>query len=211
LYARLRAGDEPDVIASQAPAGASILELGCGAGRVTHPLVERGYAVTAVDESEEMLELVRGARKVRSSIEELDLGERFDVVLLASFLINTGDLKVREGLLASCLRHVADGGVVLIQREAEGFYDVIPFEGPLRNGDGTIRIASEEIEPGLRANRVDYLFPDAQWTQFFRTRHLPDAAFEQVLAEAGLCLSAYLTPGHVWARVVPAGPARSNE
>ncbi|NEE16204.1 class I SAM-dependent methyltransferase, partial [Streptomyces sp. SID7499] len=76
-----------DVIAGVAPAGASILELGCGAGRVTHPLVRRGFSVTAVDESPEMLEEIVGARRVRSPIESLDLGgERFDVVLLGSFL-----------------------------------------------------------------------------------------------------------------------------
>ncbi|MGX1482605.1 cyclopropane fatty-acyl-phospholipid synthase-like methyltransferase [Streptomyces griseus] len=51
--------------------GASILELGCGAGRVTHPLVARGFEVTAVDESPGMLERVRGARTVLSPIETL--------------------------------------------------------------------------------------------------------------------------------------------
>nr|WP_042456345.1 class I SAM-dependent methyltransferase [Streptacidiphilus jiangxiensis] len=207
LYTRLLVGEEPDVVAGQAPRpGANILELGCGVGRVTHPLVERGFAVTAVDESPEMLAHVRGARTVLSSIEKLDLGERFDVVLLGSFLINTGDLAVRAGLLATCLRHVAADGVVLFQREGEGFYDVVPREGVMRDGVGRMRIASsEEIEPGLRANRVDYLFPDAEWSQFFRTRHLPDAAFEQVLAEAGLALDAYLTPDHVWVRALPVG------
>jgi SAM-dependent methyltransferase len=206
LYTRLLAGDEPDVVAGQAPRpGASILELGCGVGRVTHPLVERGFAVTAVDESPEMLGHVRGARTVLSSIEDLKLDERFDVVLLGSFLVNTGDLAVRAALLATCLRHVAEGGVILMQREGEGFYDRIPREQVMRDGVGRMRIASsEEIEPGLRANRVDYVFPDARWTQFFRTRHLPDAAFEQALTEAGLVLDAYLTPDHVWVRALPA-------
>ncbi|WP_042386072.1 class I SAM-dependent methyltransferase [Streptacidiphilus melanogenes] len=205
LYTRLPAGDEPDVVARAAPRpGASILELGCGVGRVTHPLVERGFVVTAVDESPEMLERVRGARTVLSSIEDLALGERFDVVLLASFLVNTGDLGVRAALLATCLRHVAADGVVLVQREGEGFYDVIPREQVMRDGVGRMAItSSEEIEPGLRANQVDYVFPDAHWTQFFRTRHLPDAAFEHALAEAGLELDAYLTPDHVWARALP--------
>lgn len=205
LYTRLRVGDEPDVVAGQAPRqGASILELGCGTGRVTHPLVQRGFAVTAVDESAEMLDHVRGARTVLSSIEDLKLDERFDVVLLGSFLVNTGDLGVRAALLATCLRHVAADGVVLVQREAEGFYDVVPREQAMRDGVGRMAIASsEEIEPGLRANRVDYFFPDAQWTQFFRTRHLPDPAFEQVLADAGLRLDAYLTPDHMWARARP--------
>ncbi len=37
LYARLPVGDEPDIIAAAVPAGAHILELGSGVGRVTHP------------------------------------------------------------------------------------------------------------------------------------------------------------------------------
>ena len=152
-----------------------------------------------------MLAHVRGARTVLSSIEDLELDERFDVVLLGSFLINTGDLGVREALLATCLRHVAEDGVILIQREAEGFYDKVPREQQMRDGVGRMAItSSEEIEPGVRANRVDYYFPDAQWTQFFRTRHLPDAAFELALVGAGLRLDAYLTPEHMWARVRPA-------
>lgn len=81
LYSRLSVGNEPEVIAAAVPAGASLLELGCGAGRVTHPLLERGFAVTAVDESAQMLARVRGARTVQSPIESLDLGETFDVVM----------------------------------------------------------------------------------------------------------------------------------
>jgi len=65
VYERMPVGDEPDIIERAVPAGAHILELGCGAGRVTHPLLERGFTVTAVDESPEMLERVRGARTVR--------------------------------------------------------------------------------------------------------------------------------------------------
>lgn len=37
LYTRLPVGDEPEVIAGVAPAGARILELGSGVGRMTHP------------------------------------------------------------------------------------------------------------------------------------------------------------------------------
>src|SRR5690349_17564624 len=81
VYERMPVGDEPEVIQRTAPAGASILELGCGAGRVTHPLVERGFRVTAVDESAEMLAKVHGTRTVRSPIEALHLNEKFDVVL----------------------------------------------------------------------------------------------------------------------------------
>src|SRR4051794_5275566 len=48
LYLALPGDDEAAVIASAAPAGATVLELGCGAGRVTRPLVARGFRVTGV-------------------------------------------------------------------------------------------------------------------------------------------------------------------
>lgn len=118
LYSRLPAGGEPDIVAAAVPAGAHILELGSGVGRVTHALLERGFTVTAVDESPQMLERVRGARTICSPIETLDLGgETFDAVMLGSFLVHAGDEDVRRGMLRTCVRHLAPGGCVLIQRE----------------------------------------------------------------------------------------------
>src|SRR5690242_6925927 len=55
FYSRLPVKDEPDIISAAVPPGAHLLELGSGVGRVTHALVERGFTVTAVDESAEML------------------------------------------------------------------------------------------------------------------------------------------------------------
>src|SRR5687768_17758694 len=49
-------------------------------GRMTHPLLEYGHPVVAVDESPEMLERIRGAETIQAKIEELDLGRRFDAV-----------------------------------------------------------------------------------------------------------------------------------
>ena len=138
LYSRLPVRDEPDIIAAAVPAGASILELGSGVGRVTHPLLERGFTVTAVDESQEMLDHIRGARTVRSSIEDLNLGEVFDVVLLASYLVHNADADVRRALLRTCVKHLAPEGAVLIQREGEGWYRNLP---------------RESVEPGGRTSR----------------------------------------------------------
>lgn len=129
LYARLPIRDEPDIITAAVPAGAHILELGSGVGRMTHPLLERGFTVTAVDESAEMLERVRGARTIRSTIEDLDLGETFDVVMLASFLVHTGDVDERQSMLKTCARHVAEGGCVLIQREGRTGTPTSPASG----------------------------------------------------------------------------------
>ncbi|GAA3107402.1 class I SAM-dependent methyltransferase [Streptomyces echinatus] len=203
LYARLPAGDEPDIIAAAVPAGAHILELGSGVGRMTHPLLERGFTVTAVDESADMLARIRGARTIRSTIESLDLGEKFDVVMLASFLVHTGDEEVRGGMLRTCARHVAEGGCVLIQREGPDYHTDVPRERTDPSGF-TIRIAS--VEPagkGVNSVRAEYVFPDAVWTQTFLARPLTKERFESVLAEAGLEADTYLTPDGMWVRAVP--------
>src|SRR5690349_19566890 len=164
LYLRLPVDNEPDVIAAAAPPPATLLELGCGAGRVTRALVARGYAVTAVDESPAMLEHVVGARTVCGPVEALELGETFDVVLLGSFLVHAGDPAVRQALLRTCRRHVAAGGVVLIQREGADWHDDVPRERPLL--DGVVRVtASTDVGDGVRSVHVEYVFPDARWSQ----------------------------------------------
>jgi SAM-dependent methyltransferase len=203
LYSRLPAGPEPDTITAAVPAGARILELGSGVGRMTHPLLERGFTVTAVDESAEMLERVRGARTICGPIEDLELGERFDVVLLASFLVHTGDVQVRQALLRTCVRHVAEDGCVLIQREGEDYHTNLPRERVDPSGF-TLRIASSEpVGDGVNSVLAEYEFPDATWTQTFLARPLTKEQFEEALAEAGLKVDKYLTEDRVWVRAVP--------
>ncbi|MEV5547745.1 class I SAM-dependent methyltransferase [Streptomyces sp. NPDC052309] len=205
LYSRLPVGDEPDIVAGAVPAGAHILELGSGVGRVTRPLLERGFTVTAVDESAEMLEHVRGARTIRSAIEDLDLGEQFDVVMLASFLVHTGDAEVRRGLLRTCARHVAEDGCVLIQREGEDYHTDLPRERVDPSGFTVRIVSSEPVGDGVHAVHAEYEFPDAVWTQTFRARPLTKEQFEEALAEAGLKVDRYLTEDRIWVRAVPAG------
>ena len=202
LYSRLPVGDEPDVIAAAVPAGARILELGCGVGRMTHALLERGFDVTAVDESAEMLERVRGARTIRGSIERLDLGETFDVVLLASFLVHAGDEEVRRGMLRTCRRHLAEGGRVLIQREGEDYHTNVPRERVDPSGFTVRIVSSEPVGDGVDSVHAEYVFPDAIWTQTFRARPLTREQFEAALGEAGLEVDRCLTDDGTWVRAV---------
>ncbi|MEV5935660.1 methyltransferase domain-containing protein [Streptomyces sp. NPDC052079] len=211
LYARLPVGDEPDIIAAAVPAGARVLELGSGVGRMTHALLQRGFDVTAVDESAEMLERVRGARTICDSIERLDLGETFDVVLLASFLVHAGDVEVRRGMLRTCVRHLAKGGCVLIQREGEDYHSNVPRERVDPAGF-TVRIVSAEpVGDGVNSVRAEYMFPDAVWTQTFRARPLTRQQFEEALGEAGLRVDHYLTEDRMWVRAVPATDNRPRK
>ncbi|MEU0723460.1 class I SAM-dependent methyltransferase [Streptomyces sp. NPDC006140] len=207
LYSRLPVGEEPGIIAAAVPEGARILELGSGVGRMTHGLLERGFTVTAVDESADMLARVRGARTICSPIEELDLGETFDVVLLASFLVHAGDPEVRRALLHTCVRHVAEGGCVLIQREGEDYHVKVPRERVNPSGFTVRIVSSEPVGDGVNSVRAEYQFPDAVWTQTFRTRPLTREQFEEALEEAGLRVDRYLTEDRIWVRAVPTARA----
>jgi SAM-dependent methyltransferase len=112
VYLRLPTRGEPELIASALRPGASVLEIGCGTGRLTHPLVELGFRVTAVDNEPQMLAHVRGAETVLADAASIELGRRFDCVLLASHFVNDADDRGRRALLAACARHLAadDGG-----------------------------------------------------------------------------------------------------
>jgi SAM-dependent methyltransferase len=210
FYSRLPVGDEPEIIAAAVPAGARVLELGSGVGRMTHALLERGFEVTAVDESPDMLERVRGARTICSPIEDLDLGETFDVVLLASFLVHAGDAEVRRGLLRTCARHVAEGGSVLIQREGEDYHVNVPRERVDPSGFTVRIVSSEPVGDGVNSVRAEYEFPDAVWTQTFRARPLTRQQFEEALQETGLRVDRYLTEDRVWVRAVPDGQGKQG-
>jgi SAM-dependent methyltransferase len=209
LYALLPPVGEPGVVHAAVPAGASILELGAGAGRVTHPLLALGHPVVAVDESPEMLARVRGAETVRARIQDLRLGRRFDAVLLGSFLVNVADRGLRRRFLEACRDHVDDGGCVLVQRHPPSWFDEA-VEGA-RTLDGiTFRLRDlRRPGPGLLAATVEYQVGDRLWTQSFTAQRLDDAALAAALAEAGLAVDAYLTGDGSWVRAVPASRGRA--
>jgi SAM-dependent methyltransferase len=209
LYVLLQPMGEPEIVHAAVPAGASVLELGAGAGRVTHRLLALGHPVVAVDESAEMLARIRGADTVRARIEGLDLHRRFDVVLLASFLVNTDDRDVRRRFLATCRRHVRAGGCVLVQRHPLAWFDEAT-EGEGVAGGVLHRLRDlRRPGPGLLAATVEYQVGNRVWTQAFTAERLDDEALEAALAEAGLAVDAYLTGDGSWVRAVPAPRGRA--
>jgi SAM-dependent methyltransferase len=202
FYALMPDLGESAVVHEAAGAGASILELGCGAGRVTHPLVALGHPVVAVDESPEMLAHVRDAETVCARIQDLALGRRFGVVLLASHLINAGD-ETRRVFLDVCRRHVAEDGCVIIQQHGPDWF-AKAADGEVTRDGVVYRLRDvSRPAPNLVSATVEYVVGDRCWTQTFTTMRLDEDELTAALAAAGLRLDRYLSEDRSWLRAVP--------
>ena len=159
---------------------------------MTRQLVSRGFAVTAVDESEAMLSHVCDAEVVQARIEELDLGRRFDAVLLASNLLSV-EPDQRRSFLRTCRRH-AD--LVVIETLPLGWR---PGAGDSRLGPVMTRTHLQRIEDGVAYGRVEYELAPRNWVHEFAMRVLADEAeLEAALAEEELELSRWLDRERGW-------------
>jgi SAM-dependent methyltransferase len=194
----LPAGTEPSLIASVVPAGGSILELGAGVGRVTHPLVKLGYSVTAVDNSPEMLAEIEGATTVLSDIEDLKLDRSFDAVILGSFLIHAPAPGARAALLAVCRRHTKPSGVVLIQHYRDR-WPASAVPGLIGEQDA-IRTYVDDVSHDGRFVRLALRFEAASgtWTQVFTAEPLSASDLASALAEAQLSVDGQLGEDASW-------------
>ena len=206
-YLQLPAAGEPQLVHGLVGDGGSVLDLGAGVGRIADPLVELGHRVVAVDESAEMLSHVRLADTVQSSIEMLHLQERFDVVLLASHLVNTSDAHLRRQFLASVARHLAPDGLALIQWHQPEWFDTLE---PGRVYSGEIGGLRSELQVhaqvgGELSATVRYRAAEQVWTQSFRARRLTLVDMGDLLGAVGLGRvdDHMLTPGWLVARRQP--------
>src|SRR5205085_8358838 len=77
---------EADLVELLAPAAGSVLDAGCGTGRVAVELARRGFEVVGVDLDPSMLAGARQKRPdltwVEGDLATVDLGRTFDVVVL---------------------------------------------------------------------------------------------------------------------------------
>lgn len=209
LYARLAPLGEPEVIHAAVPAGAEILELGAGAGRITHPLLALGHRVVAVDQSPEMLDHIEGAETVAADIETLALGRRFPVVVLASNFVNDPEAARRRAFLACCSRHVLPTGRVLIQ----GFpADWSPSSEWSEHDGVRMRLRSFEQEGAVVTGEMEYVFDGQRHVHAFASRLLTTEELDEDLASVGLVRERFLDERRAWidARPLPsAGDPRS--
>ncbi|MCS7481105.1 methyltransferase domain-containing protein [Umezawaea endophytica] len=92
----------------------SVLDGGCGTGRVGIELARRGVRVVGVDVDADMITAARAKapelRWEHVGLDVMDLGERFDVVVLAGNVIPYAAADVRAAVVATCAAHLEAGG-----------------------------------------------------------------------------------------------------
>ena len=106
---------EADLVQTYGPR--SVLDAGCGTGRVAVELARRGVDVVGVDSDPGMIDAARAKspdlRWILADLAELALPDRFDVVVLAGNVVPYVDADRRAAAVTACARHLAPGGVLV--------------------------------------------------------------------------------------------------
>jgi SAM-dependent methyltransferase len=114
----------------------SVLDAGCGTGRVAIELARRGVEVVGVDLDASMIGTARANGPAIEWLEHdlapLDLGRRFDVVLLAGNVPLFTAPGTQRALLAGCARHVDRAGVLIAGFQLGRGYELDAYDNDCR-------------------------------------------------------------------------------
>ncbi len=142
-----------------------VLEFGCGTGNITCELAKKGFEMTAVDISEEMLtmadekaaeEKLNNIRFFMGDMSNFQIGEKFDAVISCCDSVNyLEDLESVHNFLESSYEVLEDEGMLLFDINTETkFKEII--------GDNTFVYNLDDIfcvwenVPDFKAGRMDY-------------------------------------------------------
>ena len=139
---------EVDLLMTFAPH--SVLDAGCGTGRVAAELARRGVAVVGIDRDPSMIAAARrlapGVRFEVLDVAEADLGERFDLVVMAGNVPLFTPEGTQEALVAGCARHLGPGGRLVAGFQLGRGYGVDDYDAAC---------AAVGLEPGARWSTWD--------------------------------------------------------
>jgi len=95
----------------------SVLDAGCGTGRVGRELHRRGVDVVGVDLDAEMLETARArcpsVSWIEGDLSAIRLGRTFDIVLMAGNVINFVIPDRRQKVVDNLVSHLEPGGLLI--------------------------------------------------------------------------------------------------
>lgn len=132
---RAKAGEnvhgEADFVEAYSPA--SVLDAGCGTGRVAIELDRRGLEAVGVDIDPRMLETAR--RKAphlewhQGDLSAIDLGRTFDAIVMAGNVIIFLTAGTEGAVLKNMARHLSPGGVLISGFQfGTGYLDVNEYD-----------------------------------------------------------------------------------
>ena len=106
---------EADLVASFDPA--TVLDAGCGTGRVAAELARRGIVVVGIDRDPSMIATARrlapGVRFEVADVADADLGCTFDLVVMAGNVPLFTPAGTQDALVAGCARHLSPAGLLV--------------------------------------------------------------------------------------------------
>ena len=121
---------ETDFVMTLAPA--SVLDGGCGTGRVARELSKRGVDVVGVDLDQSMIATARehdpDIEWVVGDLVDLALGREFDVVLMAGNVPLFTAPGTQAAVVAGCARHARSGGALVCGFQLGRGYELADYD-----------------------------------------------------------------------------------
>jgi SAM-dependent methyltransferase len=189
-------------------AGPRVLDVGCGTGLGTQPLLELGLDVTACDPDPEMLaraqvRIGRRADFVAAGLPDLPVLGDFDLVLAANDVVN--HVLDREQLasgVAAMAANLVPGGLLLLDANTLATYRGFFATSDCRETEDAFFAWRGQASPDLHAaalaeGLLDVFIagPDRSWRRVstrFVQRHHPHEEISDALARGGLEVLAVL-------------------
>ncbi|SHH68167.1 class I SAM-dependent methyltransferase [Streptomyces sp. 3214.6] len=197
---------ETEFLASLAPAGARVLDLGCGTGTNLRELGARGFSCLGVDQSARFIEYARnaggeGVEYVHDRAEAFASGDRFDLVYSLFMTLNYLPRAELRPVLQKLRDLLRPGGHVVLE-----FGHLLNFVESYQQhtvahhrGDGVLitRLARQSINPHAASWRNEETLlvrePDgrvAMYDNFFDQAVLTGPEVRELLADVGLKITA---------------------
>lgn len=191
-----------ELIAERFPPPAKVVDFGAGTGRLSIPLSQKGYDVTAVESCQEMLDQLQKKESygpitcVCERMEDFRGGGVFDVSLcvftVILYLLDEGSMRKSFAAAYEALR---SGGVFLVDIPSE-----MIFSGYSRNDSGFDRNVHVTRQGGsIYTYREELVLKDgdgevARYSDEFEIRHWSLRQVLEILHETGFVDGEDLTP-----------------
>lgn len=150
-----------DFIRAELPAGASVLDLGCGTGALATRIRSAGYQVIGVDRSKGMLGMLKRRAPSVNAVTACSMAlpfadDRFDLVYCVAVMHHIAEAASVQQTLREMVRVTKRGGLILVwdHNPRNPYWGLLMARVPQDTGDERL-IPEEEILAGLRAGGAE--------------------------------------------------------